>query len=141
MAEMQEKKEAEGRPYWQLRLGINSGPLVAGVIGQEKFAYDIWGDTVNVASRLESAGAAGRINISEATYKMVKDFFACEYRGKVPAKNKGEIDMYFVNAIRSELSQDGRGKKPNEMFFRKLEGLRSANADSRAGFEIGKGFA
>ena len=69
------------------------------MIGREKFAYDVWGDTVNTASRLESSGAAGRINISGATYERVKDSFVCEYRGKIPAKHKGEIDMYFVNAI------------------------------------------
>ncbi|HKP87519.1 MAG TPA: adenylate/guanylate cyclase domain-containing protein [Blastocatellia bacterium] len=124
MEGMREKKEAERSPYWQLRLGIHTGPLVAGVIGREKFAYDVWGDTVNTASRLESAGVPGRVNVSEATYEIVKDFFACEYRGKVAAKNKGEIDMYFVNAIRLELSEDAEGKKPNRQFFAKLEELR-----------------
>ena len=124
MESMREKKKTESCPYWQLRLGIHTGPLVAGVIGQEKFAYDVWGDTVNTASRLESAGAAGRINISEATYEIVKGFFNCEYRGKILAKNKGEIDMYFVNAIRAELAEDAEGKKPNKQFFAKLEELK-----------------
>src|SRR6185503_8400541 len=124
MESMREKKKAESCPYWQLRLGIHTGPLVAGVIGQEKFAYDVWGDTVNTASRLESAGVAGRINISEATYEIVKGFFDCEYRGKILAKNKGEIDMYFVNSIRAELAEDAEGKKPNEQFFAKLEELK-----------------
>jgi len=117
MAEMRARKMAEGHAYWELRLGIHSGPLVAGVIGQEKFAYDIWGDTVNTASRMESSGVAGRINISGATYEMIKDFFVCEYRGKVAAKNKGEIDMYFVNGLRPELSRDGNALAPNERFF------------------------
>ncbi|MCI0488193.1 MAG: adenylate/guanylate cyclase domain-containing protein [Blastocatellia bacterium] len=117
MAEMKERKIAEGQPYLQLRLGIHSGKLVAGVIGQEKFAYDVWGDMVNTASRLESSGEAGRINISRATYEMVKDFFECEYRGRVAAKSKGEIDMYFVNRIRPELSLDEEGHAPNERFF------------------------
>jgi class 3 adenylate cyclase len=76
---------------------------VAGVIGREKFAYDVWGDTVNTASRLESSSLAGRINISGATYEQVRDFVVCEYRGKLPAKHKGEIDMYFVNAIKPVL--------------------------------------
>lgn len=114
MMEMKEKREREGRAYWQLRLGIHTGPLVAGVIGQEKFAYDVWGDTVNTASRMESSGVAGRINISAATYEMIKAFFDCEYRGKVSAKGKGEIDMYFVSRIKSELSSGA--VTPNEKF-------------------------
>jgi len=100
MTELAEKKKTLNRPCWQLRLGIHTGPLVAGVIGREKFAYDVWGDTVNTASRLESSGVAGRINISGATYEQVKEFFDCEYRGKISAKHKGEIDMYFVNGIK-----------------------------------------
>lgn len=74
-------------------LEIHFGSLVAGVIGERKFAYDVWGDTVNTASRCESSGVAGRINISGATHELVKDFFACEHRGAVPAKHKGEIDI------------------------------------------------
>lgn len=99
MMELAEKKKEQNQPCWQLRLGIHTGPLVAGVIGREKFAYDVWGDTVNTASRLESSGVAGRINISGATYDQVKDFFVCEHRGKIAAKHKGEIDMYFVNGL------------------------------------------
>jgi len=99
-----EQQVAESRPYWEIRIGIHSGDLVAGVVGREKFSYDVWGDTVNTASRLESSGEAGRINISGATYELVKDFFDCEFRGKVLARHKGEIDMYFVNGIRRELS-------------------------------------
>ena len=79
------------------RIGIHTGPVVAGIVGVKKFAYDIWGDTVNIASRMESSGESGKINISESTYKLVKDKFHCTYRGKVQAKNKGEIDMYFVD--------------------------------------------
>jgi adenylate cyclase len=117
MTRMRDEKIAANKPYWQLRLGIHSGQLVAGVIGQEKFAYDVWGDTVNTASRLESSGVAGRINISRATYEQVKDFFVCQYRGRVAAKNKGEIDMYFVDGIRPELARDSGGNIPNEKFL------------------------
>lgn len=87
-------------PYgiqWQLRLGIHTGPLTAGVVGKKKFAYDIWGDTVNTASRMESSGQHSKVNISGSTYELVKDHFNCEHRGKVKAKNKGEIDMYFIH--------------------------------------------
>jgi len=93
-----------GKPFWELRIGIHTGHLVAGVIGEKKFVYDVWGDTVNTASRLESAGDPGRVNISSTTYEIIKDRFYCEPRGKVPVKNKGEIDMYFVNGARSNLS-------------------------------------
>ena len=114
---LREMKMLQSRPYWENRVGIHSGDLVAGAVGgREKFSYDVWGDTVNTASRLESSGVAGRINISGATHELVKDFFDCEFRGKVAAKNKGEIDMYFVNRIRRELSVDAQGLMPNERF-------------------------
>jgi class 3 adenylate cyclase len=89
---------ASGKPLWQIRIGIHTGEVVAGVVGSKKFAYDIWGDTVNVASRMESNGPAGEINISEATYKLVKNYFDFEYRGELEVKNKGKLGMYLVKA-------------------------------------------
>jgi adenylate cyclase len=83
---------------FDIRVGINTGPVVAGVVGAKKFAYDIWGDTVNIASRMESASEPGKINISENTYEIIKGHFDCEYRGELAAKNKGKMKMYFVNA-------------------------------------------
>jgi len=86
----------ENKPVFEIRIGINTGPIVAGIVGVKKFAYDIWGDTVNLASRMESSGEPGKVNISGSTYELVKNDFTCTYRGKIQAKNKGEVDMYFV---------------------------------------------
>jgi adenylate cyclase len=87
-----------GKEVFEIRIGVHTGPVVAGIVGVKKFAYDIWGDTVNTASRMESSGVPGEVNISGSTYELVKDHFICTYRGKIPAKNKGEIDMYFASA-------------------------------------------
>jgi len=95
--EQKQERMRIGKPYFEARIGIHTGPVVAGVVGVKKFAYDIWGDTVNTASRVESNSQPGRVNISETTYNLVRYKFECEYRGKVEAKNKGQIDMYYVN--------------------------------------------
>ena len=89
--------KASGKPPWPIRIGIHTGELVAGVVGKRKFAYDIWGDTVNVASRMESNSEVGHINISEATYKLVGDKFHCKYRGELEVKHKGKMGMYIVD--------------------------------------------
>jgi len=94
------ERQTKGLPFFELRLGINTGKIVAGVVGKSKFAYDIWGDAVNLASRMESSGEVGKVNISGNTYELIKDRFECTHRGKVKAKNKGEVDMYFVERIR-----------------------------------------
>ncbi len=90
------EKTASGKEHFQVRIGIHTGSVVAGIVGIKKFAYDIWGDTVNTASRMESNSEAGQVNISSATYELVKDKFKCNHRGKIQVKGKGELHMYFV---------------------------------------------
>jgi len=91
-----EELASKGEVGWDLRVGVHTGPIVAGVVGKKKYAYDIWGNTVNIASRMESNGESGRVNISAATYNLIKDHYKCHHRGKISAKNVGEIDMYFI---------------------------------------------
>ncbi len=99
IAEGKARKLAMGLPYFEIRIGIHTGPVVAGIVGVKKFAYDIWGDTVNTASRMESSGEPGRVNISSATYELVRNTpgLRFEPRGRIEAKNKGTLEMYFVN--------------------------------------------
>jgi adenylate cyclase len=123
ISSLREREMAENRPYWQIRVGVHTGDLVAGVVGSQKFSYDVWGDTVNTASRLESSGEPGRINISSMTQDLVKDFFDCEFRGLVAAKHKGAIEMYFVNGIQAELSVAGNRREPNKEFWQQYEAL------------------
>ena len=100
LKKIKEKNEKSGKPAWEVRIGIHTGDLVAGVIGKNKFVYDIWGATVNAASRMESAGEAGKVNISGITYQLVKDKFDCVRRGNIEVKNMGKMDMYFVEGIK-----------------------------------------
>ena len=90
------EKEKNKIPYWNMRVGIHTGGVIAGVVGTQKFAYDIWGDTVNTASRMESGCEIGKINISETTYQLVKDQFDCSYRGEIEIKHGNKLGMYFV---------------------------------------------
>jgi adenylate cyclase len=100
-----QKRRDAGLVPWEMRIGIHVGPVVAGVVGKRKYAYDIWGSTVNIASRMESNGQPGKINVSSSVFELVKDKFDCSYRGKINAKNIGDIDMYFL---------EGRAGRPKE---------------------------
>ncbi|HZI52709.1 MAG TPA: adenylate/guanylate cyclase domain-containing protein, partial [Chitinophagaceae bacterium] len=87
---------------WEIRIGVHIGPVVAGVVGKKKYAYDIWGSAVNIASRMESNGTPGKVNISADTYEIVQGWFECSYRGKIYAKNLGDLDMYYVEYEKSQ---------------------------------------
>ncbi len=97
MESQKQIRSAAGRPIFDIRVGIHTGPVVSGIVGHKKFAYDIWGDAVNLASRMESSGEAGQINISQATYERINSAYSCTFRGEIEAKNKGKVGMYFVN--------------------------------------------
>lgn len=119
------KEDSEGdKDIWDLRIGVDTGPIIAGVIGRSKVTYDIWGTTVNMASRMEASGEPGKINITGNTFMLVKDFFICKYRGKMPVKNKGDIDMYFVENFKPQFTETLKGLQPNRNFHVQLQLLR-----------------
>ncbi len=114
MLHMIQRNHKVKKKTWQLKIGLHSGPLVAGVIGKSKFAYDIWGNSVNVASRICSNAEPGRVNISASTYEHIKDYFECTYRGELEAKNIGLMGMYHVDRLKPQYSIGEDGKKPNK---------------------------
>ena len=118
LTKLNRQREKLHLPAWLARIGINTGPVIAGVVGKHKFTYDIWGNTVNVAERVEAAGVPGRITVSEATWQHIKGRFETEPRGAVEVKHKGLVNMYFLNRVKPELSSDPAGTMPNDRFWR-----------------------
>ncbi|MCB0769504.1 MAG: hypothetical protein KDC00_03765 [Flavobacteriales bacterium] len=122
------KERAEkGRTQWPIRIGIHTGPVITGVVGRKKFAYDVWGDTVNLASRMESNSEAGRVNISGTTYAQVMEYVEVLPRGPINVKGKGELNMYFVLRLKPEFSADGAGLEPNAHMLTAREQLRGGS--------------
>ena len=114
-------RSAVGEKVWNIRIGIHTGPLAAGVIGRAKFRYDIWGDTVNIASVIESSGVTGKINISKSTYTILRPYFNIQSRGIVDTKKKGKLKMYIVESIKPEYADDEPGRTPNKKLLNTIE--------------------
>lgn len=110
------QREKLRMPRWDMRIGIHSGPIIAGVVGEKKFTYDVWGDSVNIAALMEQEGVPGKVNVSETTFQQVHEAFETEPRGKIESEKKGSLAMYFVNRLKPEFSEDTDGFKPNEAF-------------------------
>ena len=113
----QQEKKISKDPFWDLTLGIHTGPVIANISGKKKISYDIKGDSVNIATRMESSVESNKVVISVMTYELVKEFFVCEYYGKMPVKYKNDLEMYEVKGIKPEFSVNGEGKVANEHFF------------------------
>ncbi len=110
-----------GESIWELKIGIHTGTVTADMVGRRKASYDIKGDTVNIASRMESSGEVGKILISVMSYELIKEFFVCEYYGKLPVKYKGDLEMFEVMGLKPEFSENGEGRIPNDMFDTKYK--------------------
>ena len=116
MERLKQESIERGEGFWELRIGIHTGDVIAGVIGSKRIAYDVWGSTVNIAQRIETSGETWKVNISESTYEQIFPYFQCTDRGKIPTKNTGDISMYFVEGIKPHLSVKSEGIIPNKKF-------------------------
>lgn len=126
MARANEQRERLNMTPWRLRIGIHTGNVMSGVVGKDKFTFDIWGDSVNVAQRMQAASDPGRINVSESTYQHVKSYFAAEPRGSVEVKNKGAMSMYFLDRLLPDYARDAEGQQPNDKLKAALTGATSS---------------
>lgn len=117
---LKEEYESKNKKFWDLKMGIHTGPVTATFSGRKKISYELKGDTVNIATRMASAGEVSQINISIMTYELVKQYFVCEYNGQIPVKYKGNMEMYFLKRIKPAFSEDRKvGKKANQIFWNK----------------------
>lgn len=117
---LKDEYESNNKKFWDLKMGIHTGPVTATFSGRKKISYELKGDTVNIATRMASAGEVSQINISIMTYELVKQYFVCEYNGKIPVKYKGDMEMYFLKRIKPAFSEDRKtGKKANQIFWNK----------------------
>ncbi len=123
MAAVNRRRERLHLPRWDVRIGIHCGPVIAGVVGRRKVIYDVWGDAVNIAARMEACGTAGRINVSAAVYERTKVLFDFEPRGRVDAKNTGALDMFFLLGLKPEFARDEVRCLPNALFAARYEKL------------------
>ncbi len=114
--EIQEKRLHNNKKIWEIKFGMHTGPVTATTMGKKKVSYNLKGDTVNIATRMKASCEPNEISISVMTYEMVREYFVCEYFGKMPVKYKGDVDMYYVKGIRPELSKNGKGREPNHAF-------------------------
>lgn len=128
---------ALGRDFWQIRIGIHSGDLVAGVVGKHKFSFDVWGDTVNIAARCEQNSTPNEISVSQAFYKEISDYFDCTERGPIKVKNAGNVEMYFLNELKEDFSLYSEGRIPN-IELRKSVGLPMADFQGLRSFVLNK---
>ncbi len=124
LKKIQEESKKNDRNIWSLTFGVHTGPVTATVSGKKKISYDIKGDTANIASRIESASKPTEISISGMTYEFIKEFFACEFRSKMPVKYKGDIPVYVIKGYRPDLSIEGKGKVPNKAFRIKFQTIK-----------------
>lgn len=130
MNRLKEELDPELHSYWPIRLGMSTGPVIAGIIGEKRIAYDVWGNTVNLASRMETYGSEGAINLSESTYLRIKDLFECEAREARKVKGFGTVKMYFLQRIKPEFASDSKGVRPNEKFYEYYEMLKESSLTS-----------
>ncbi|WP_299459715.1 adenylate/guanylate cyclase domain-containing protein [uncultured Microscilla sp.] len=114
------EKDAKGEPYWKVRIGINTGYVTAGVVGQKRFAYDVWGETVNTAKLIEIKSESGQVAVSRNTYDLIKDLFDVRGGGEVEMKHKEAVERYVITGIKAELSENNEGIVPNEVFKGKV---------------------
>lgn len=126
MTRTNQQRQRQNRPPWQLRIGIHTGNVMSGVVGKDKFTYDIWGDSVNIAARMEATSEPGQINISNSTFGHVKNYFETESRGAIEVRNKGAMPMFFVDRLKEEFAEDDDGQLPNQRLKAVLTGTTSS---------------